>query len=96
MGAAAIETAGLVKSYPFGFLHRRRRPALRGVDLAVPRGQVCGYLGPNGSGKTTTLKILMGLLRADEGTATVLGFPLAAPEWRYKTGYLPEHPYLYD
>ena len=94
--ATAVDVRGLTKSYPFGALHHRRRPVLHGIDLAIDAGQVCGYLGPNGSGKTTTLKILMGLLRPDAGDATILGFPLAASEWRYRTGYLPEHPYLYD
>ncbi len=47
--------------------------ALSGLDLDVRTGEVHGFLGPNGSGKTTTLRILLGLLRADAGTATVLG-----------------------
>ena len=62
----AIEIEGLTKS--FGRVH-----ALRGLDLQVPAGQVTGFLGPNGSGKTTTIRILLGLLRADAGRATVLG-----------------------
>jgi ABC-2 type transport system ATP-binding protein len=62
----AIEIEGLEKS--FGHVH-----ALRGLDLHVPAGRVTGFLGPNGSGKTTTIRILLGLLRADAGRATVLG-----------------------
>ena len=62
----AVEVEGLTKS--FGNVH-----ALRGLDLTVPAGRVTGFLGPNGSGKTTTIRILLGLLRADGGTATVLG-----------------------
>ncbi len=62
----AVEIEGLTKS--FGRVH-----ALRGLDLHVPAGQVTGFLGPNGSGKTTTIRILLGLLRADAGRATVLG-----------------------
>jgi len=62
----AVEAKGLTKS--FGSVK-----ALRGLDLTVPTGQVTGFLGPNGSGKTTTLRVLLGLLRADGGTATVLG-----------------------
>jgi len=57
---------GLTKS--FGTVH-----ALRGLDLRVPTGEVTGFLGPNGSGKTTTIRILLGLLRADGGRATLLG-----------------------
>jgi ABC-2 type transport system ATP-binding protein len=62
----AVEVEGLQK-------HFGRVAALRGLDLQVPVGQVTGFLGPNGSGKTTTIRILLGLLRADGGTATVLG-----------------------
>jgi ABC-2 type transport system ATP-binding protein len=57
---------------------------------------VFGYLGPNGSGKTTTLKILMGLIKADAGEADILGIPYEERGWRFRTGYLPENPYLYD
>jgi ABC-2 type transport system ATP-binding protein len=63
---AAIEVAGLRKS--FG-----QTKALDGLDLTVPTGEVHGFLGPNGSGKTTTIRILLGLLRADGGTAVLLG-----------------------
>jgi ABC-2 type transport system ATP-binding protein len=62
----AIRIEGLEKR--FGSVH-----ALRGLDLQVPVGQVTGFLGPNGSGKTTTIRILLGLLRSDGGRATVLG-----------------------
>jgi len=62
----AIEIEGLRKS--FGRVH-----ALRGLDLQVPVGQVTGFLGPNGSGKTTTIRILLGLLRSDAGRVTMLG-----------------------
>ena len=61
-----IVVEGLSKS--FG-----RTVALNGLDLRVARGEVHGFLGPNGSGKTTTLRCLLGLLRADSGTASVLG-----------------------
>ena len=62
----AVEIEGLTKS--FGSVH-----ALRGLDLTVPTGQVTGFLGPNGSGKTTTIRILLGLLKADGGRATLMG-----------------------
>jgi ABC-2 type transport system ATP-binding protein len=77
-------------------LHQGRRSALEELTLSVPRGEVFGYLGPNGSGKTTTLKLLLGLLRADRGSARVLGVPHTERAWRYRVGYLPENPYLYD
>jgi len=95
-GAPALETSGLSKSYPTGVLHRGRRRALEDLTLSVPRGEVFGYLGPNGAGKTTTLKLLLGLLHADRGSARVLGVPHTERGWRYRAGYLPENPYLYD
>ncbi|HEV2782315.1 MAG TPA: ABC transporter ATP-binding protein [Actinophytocola sp.] len=62
----AISVSGLVKT--FG-----QTRALDGLDLTVHTGEVHGFLGPNGSGKTTTIRILLGLLRADGGTASLLG-----------------------
>ncbi|PKQ14934.1 MAG: ABC transporter ATP-binding protein [Actinobacteria bacterium HGW-Actinobacteria-8] len=62
----AVEIEGLVKN--FGSVR-----ALRGLDLSVPTGQVTGFLGPNGSGKTTTIRVLLGLLRADGGRVSLLG-----------------------
>ncbi len=93
---AALATRGLSKSYRTGHVFQGRRPALQDLDLEVARGEIFGYVGPNGSGKTTTLKLITGLLRPDRGTAFVLGEPLASRAWRYRTGYMPEHPYLYD
>ncbi|HWD07653.1 MAG TPA: ABC transporter ATP-binding protein [Actinomycetota bacterium] len=68
----AIEVHGLRKVYRGG-IRRRSRMALDGLDLIVPEGQVHGFLGPNGSGKTTTLRVLTGLVHADAGTVRVLG-----------------------
>jgi ABC-2 type transport system ATP-binding protein len=87
---------GFSKAFRIGHLRPRHRPALVDLSLDVPRGEVFGYLGPNGSGKTTTLKLLMGIVHADEGTATVLGEPYQSQAWRARAGYLPENPYLYD
>jgi ABC-2 type transport system ATP-binding protein len=93
---AVVVTRGLSKSYRTGHIIQGRRPALVDLDLEVRRGEVLGYVGPNGSGKTTTLKLLTGLLRPDRGEAFVLGEPLASRAWRFRAGYLPENPYLYD
>ncbi len=93
---APLVVRGLSKSYRIGHVFQGRRPALQDLDLDLVRGEILGYVGPNGSGKTTTLKLLVGLLRPDRGEGWVLGQPLAARGWRYRVGYLPEHPYLYD
>ncbi|MGA0184204.1 MAG: ATP-binding cassette domain-containing protein, partial [Candidatus Nanopelagicales bacterium] len=63
----AVQAEGLVKE--FGDVK-----ALNGIDLVVPRGKVVGLLGPNGSGKTTTVRILATLLKATSGSAQVNGF----------------------
>ena len=62
----AIETHGLTKRF-------RSQVAVDRIDLAVPRGSVFGFLGPNGSGKTTTIRMLLGLVAANAGDARVLG-----------------------
>jgi ABC-2 type transport system ATP-binding protein len=94
--SGALVTSGLSKSYPVGHLRPRHVPVLVDLSLEVQPGEIFGYLGPNGSGKTTTLKIVTGLLHPDRGSFTVLGHPQGDRAWRYKVGYLPEHPYLYD
>jgi ABC-2 type transport system ATP-binding protein len=69
----AIEVSGLRKTFVSGWIHRRRKEALRGVDLAVPQGALWGILGPNGAGKTTFLSILSNLVTPDAGEVRVLG-----------------------
>lgn len=91
-----MDVRGLAKTYRTGVLRKKSRVALKGLDLTVNRGEILGYLGPNGSGKTTTLKILMGLVFPDAGTATILGWGLKERGWRHRVGYLPEQPYFYD
>ncbi|MFD9870486.1 ATP-binding cassette domain-containing protein [Streptomyces niveus] len=86
-----IETRGLSKRYRGGQL------AVDRLDLAVPAGSVFGFLGPNGSGKTTTIRMLMGLIEPTEGTASVLGRPMprAAGAVLPHVGALIEGPALY-
>jgi len=91
-----LVTRGLTKSYRVGHIRQTLRPALADLDLEVRRGEILGYVGPNGSGKTTTLKLLIGLLKPDSGEVRFFGMPLGVRAWRYRVGYLPEHPYLYD
>ncbi|MCS7352148.1 MAG: ABC transporter ATP-binding protein [Anaerolineae bacterium] len=85
----AIEIHGLTKSYG-------RVRALRGVDLAVQRGEIFGFLGPNGAGKTTTIRCMLDLIRPDGGTIRILGLdPQKDPVTvRARTGYLPGELYL--
>ncbi|MGW7367072.1 ATP-binding cassette domain-containing protein [Streptomyces sp. NPDC054841] len=89
--AVVIETRGLTKRYRGGHL------AVDRLDLAVPAGSVFGFLGPNGSGKTTTIRMLMGLIEPTSGTATVLGAPMprASRTVLPKVGALIEGPALY-
>jgi ABC-2 type transport system ATP-binding protein len=79
----AIETFDLVKRYG-------RTTALAGLSMQVERGEVFGFLGPNGSGKTTSVKLFLGLAAATSGRGTLLGAPLGDREARGRVGYLPE------
>jgi ABC-2 type transport system ATP-binding protein len=81
--ARAIEVEELAKVYPGG------KTALDGVSFAVDRGEIFGFLGPNGSGKTTMVRILVTLLRATSGAARVSGFDVAgmASRVRQTIGY---------
>jgi ABC-2 type transport system ATP-binding protein len=92
----AIEIFGLEKTYHVGFWRKRKRPALRPLNLIVEEGEIFGFLGPNGAGKTTTLKILMGLVFPTGGTARILGMELSDPQMKAQIGFLPEQPYFYD
>ncbi len=87
---------GLTKSFPSGWPGLPPVTALDGLSLSVHRGEIYGFLGPNGSGKTTTLKILMGLVRSTSGKAEVLGKPAGNVQARRQIGFLPEGPYFYD
>ena len=87
-----IELAGLRKEYRGG-----RTVAVDGLDLEVPDGGVFGFLGPNGSGKTTTIRCLLGLARATGGQATVLGAPVpqGLATVRTRIGSIVETPALF-
>ncbi len=88
---AAVETVGLRKT--FGSL-----VAVDRLDLSIPRGQVFGLLGPNGSGKTTTIRMLCGLMQPTDGTATVVGLDVRtdAELIRTRIGYMSQRYGLYD
>ncbi len=87
----AIDVAGLNKS--FG-----GKRVVQDLSIQVKEGRICGFLGPNGSGKTTTLRMLCGLLTPDSGTGTCLGFDIIrqADEIKLKTGYMTQRFSLYE
>lgn len=89
-GELSIQTEGLTKT--FG-----SQAAVDGLSLAVPRGSVFGFLGPNGSGKTTTIRMLLGLAEASSGTISVLGhdIPRHLEQALPKVGALVEGPAFY-
>ncbi|MCA9113467.1 MAG: ABC transporter ATP-binding protein [Planctomycetaceae bacterium] len=89
-----IEIRNLSKVYR-DFWGRRKVQALKSLSLDVKKGEVFGLLGPNGSGKTTTLKLLLGLLFPSDGEIRVLGKPAADVDKNERIGYLPEESYLY-
>jgi ABC-2 type transport system ATP-binding protein len=89
-----IETRNLTKVYR-DFWGRPKVLALKALDLQVFRGEIFGLLGPNGSGKTTTIKLLLGLLFPTEGDAFLFGEPTTNVAKNERIGYLPEESYLY-
>ncbi|TDD25615.1 ATP-binding cassette domain-containing protein [Kribbella turkmenica] len=92
MPELAICTRGLRKTYRTR--RGRRIVAVQGLDLDVPVGGVHGFLGPNGSGKTTSIRMLLGLVRADAGSMTVFGrpVPVRLPEVVGRIGAIVESP----
>jgi ABC-2 type transport system ATP-binding protein len=91
--APAIQTTDLRKTYD-------GVDALRGLTLAVPAGSICGFLGRTGSGKTTTIKLLLGMARPTSGRATVFGLAADSPadsvEIRRRTGFVGDDKGLYE
>ncbi len=87
----AIDVEGLTKS--FG-----SRTVVRNLSMQVRRGQIYGFLGPNGSGKTTTIRMLCGLLTPDSGRGTCLGYDIRAEAEKIKlhVGYMTQRFSLYD
>lgn len=91
---AVIEIRNLSKIYR-DFWGRKKVQAVKSLSLDVQRGEVFGLLGPNGSGKTTTMKMLLGLLFPTSGEMKILGKPASDVSKNEKIGYLPEESYLY-
>jgi ABC-2 type transport system ATP-binding protein len=90
-----IRTRLLRKTYRTGFWMRAVE-AVRGIDLSVKSGEIFGFIGPNGSGKTTTIKILTGLMMPTAGEAWLQGLPVSDPQSRARLGFLPEGTFFHD
>jgi ABC-2 type transport system ATP-binding protein len=89
-----VETRKLTKIYR-DFWGRQKKVALRALNIEIRKGEIFGLLGPNGSGKTTTIKLLLGLLFPTDGEAFLFGKPAAEVGKNERIGYLPEESYLY-
>jgi ABC-2 type transport system ATP-binding protein len=89
-----IETRALSKVYR-DFWGRQKVRALKSLDLEIHKGEIFGLLGPNGSGKTTTIKLLLGLLFPTNGQALIFGRDSTDVMKNERIGYLPEESYLY-
>jgi ABC-2 type transport system ATP-binding protein len=90
-GSVAVAVEGLTKSFD-------GKVVVRNVSMRVLRGQIYGFLGPNGSGKTTTLRMLCGLLTPDEGSGTALGYDIRTERDKIKrhVGYMTQRFSLYE
>lgn len=91
---AVVQTLNLTKVYR-DFWGREKVRALNALDLEIRRGEIFGLLGPNGSGKTTTIKLVLGLLFPTSGRALVFGRDATDVGKNERLGYLPEESYLY-
>jgi ABC-2 type transport system ATP-binding protein len=92
----AIQLEGLSKTYRRSHLGRVKTSlGVDGISLSVREGEVFGLLGLNGSGKTTTIKLMLGLLFPSSGKIQIFGSPAGSPEAKRAVGFLPEIPYFY-
>ena len=88
-----IETQNLVKVYK----NNHKKPAVKDISLQIPKGQLYGLVGPDGAGKTTTLRILSTVMKSSSGSAKILGYDLEkqTESIRTRIGYMPQNFSLY-
>ena len=86
---AILDLKDVKKSFRQGFVGKRKT-VLRGVSLSLADGEVYGFLGHNGAGKSTTIKLILGLLRPDAGEIRIFGERGVTPSSRARIGYLSE------
>jgi ABC-2 type transport system ATP-binding protein len=94
MSTPAVQIEGITKTFPVP-LRRQRVMAVKNLSFSVQPGEVYGLLGPNGCGKSTTLKILLGLVTPNSGRALIFGQDSREYRSRRDVGFLPENPYFY-
>ena len=87
-----IEFSNINVSFKHG---KQTQQVLHNLSFSVEQGKTIGFIGPNGSGKTTTLHVLLGFITPDSGTATLLNTDVRTAEARKRIGYLSEHPECY-
>lgn len=94
-GDSVIQVSGLRKSFRKG---KEELQVLKGIDMDIRAGEVIGYLGSNGAGKSTTVKIMCGLLEEYEGEVHVLGYDVRKEdiEIKKRIGYIPENALMYE
>lgn len=95
MTSHVLELFGLAKMLRTPF---SRKPGFRvgPLDLSIGEAEIVGLIGANGAGKTSAIKMILGLLVPDAGRVEIAGLATSAPAWRNKVGYLPEQPAFYE
>lgn len=91
---SSLKIESLQKSFPTGFW-RQKREVIKDISFSVPVGGATGFVGSNGSGKTTTLKLMLGFLKPDSGSIQIFGASLNS-RIKSQIGYLPERPFYYE
>jgi len=95
MSTPIIEFRQITKIYSVGFWGKKQS-ALKNLSISVPAGSIYGFLGANGAGKTTGIKLLMGLQFPQSGSLFLFGKEASDPSVKARLGFLPERPYFHD